>query len=349
MTYRLGVIPVLLVLCLTAVAAAQTTLPAGEVSTKEQVAEIVKAAEAAAKEWFDDDTIPYDLNKELNKVRYGDDACRHLCDAMSAARKDPLNIFVINKLLDPVIVAKPAQAWAKPELCRKLLPTVKQIESKLKYADMPKHSKEALAKCKLQESYDKKLSADQLAKLLDDTTKARAAKLAAERPLALHNEELGKFKRFTYRLMAAADDPKEDAVLIKLLEDLEKERDIMFKSIVEAIWFEAPRMKADRAKLFYDALVRIGDPIKLGQYEASGLPTQYRDYANTPVDMDNNSGPRPGDFECPDNVRHASPGALILYTANALAKTANAPAVKVPNYDDVSKEARARRAAAAKK
>ncbi|MFB3891221.1 MAG: hypothetical protein ACE15C_04265 [Phycisphaerae bacterium] len=301
--------------------------------TQDQVPELVKMIEASSETWLKEGIEDKALKRVLPNVRYDETVLDALTAAMKTSRKDPANVYVINRLLAPIappMSNPPPMPWAKPEFCRKLLPVLRGLETPCgRYVEMPKYGKDSLARFQIPKDMAPGALSDrpvEVMRTLEAINKLRNEKTDKEMPLAQHNVEAARFQGYVYCVMAFANDPKEDDQLIRLVGSLESSGEATFTLVLAAIRREAPRMDASRAKKFYDELVKMADA------NVNGLPLklqrkQYRDMTNIPLSPNDNTVPVLASLE---------PGAKMLDAANALAPQAKAAVVHVPTYQEIS-------------
>ena len=305
---------------------AQAQQPAPTSMMADQLPALIKQIETSAQAWLKEDVARDEaLEKTLLGVRYSEEIIPALTAAMNAPRPDPINLYVINRLLEPLDPPslrsdnRPIRR-SSVDFNRKLLPALKSLDQRLaKYQDMPKIAGPTLEAIKMPAAAGD-IANEAFLRQVETVQKRRDEKIVRERPIALHNQQAGRLRQYIWRLTLACEDPKEDQQIISRLPALEKSGS-EYKALIEVINREIPYMSPERAKSLYDALLKIGEPLRLAM-------SLHRDPSNTPVN--------PAGFSAAIHDREAEqPGILIYGLINRLANVAKAPGVAVPTASEV--------------
>jgi len=184
---------------------------------------------------------------KLKAVTYDTESVAVLASLLSKPREDTVDLYVSNHLLRPLLLAK-------TEVIRKALPVVKDLHGRLaKYRKLPKYSDEQL-KAYAEPRKVPGMGPRALAAIVAEVQRRRDEKLAKDRRVKLHNEQVTLLKRNYYRLVMIAADPQADADLLAMLEKAEEDGLWLYAEIVDAIRAETGKMRLSRAERFYAAM-----------------------------------------------------------------------------------------------
>lgn len=324
--------------CLTVILAAGATARAEEEGIRAAaLEELVKRIEEVAEIWRQDrpdaDTEPQaviDLERRIKAVTYDEKSIEAFSKQLKTSRKDPVNLYVANKLIAPLLLAK-------TEVVRKALPTVRLFQARFRrYSPLPKHSARFLRSLQYPKGGQRK-SQEHMLRIIARVDKAREAKLARERVILLHNRQVFRLETMTVKVMVLADDPEEDRKIIAMLTAAEKQGSWAYAEIVAILRAQAGKVSPQRAEFFYDALSLLGEKL---HWERKS----YTHPCDAALKANENS----------TFVKKAGyPGVRLLGTANQFAPAARQPALKTPTKKQVDAyvkaQARKKKAAAAKR
>ena len=206
----------------------------------DELKELVSVVEIEAEAWVSSRRLNIKVVHQLRNVWYDKGSIGPLKTVLEEERKSPNDIFVANRLLSPMINAKPA-------VIAEALGMIHPVSERLgRYKSVPVYTKEQLKALEVAEDAPK---SDR-----DLAAKRRAEKRAKELAVQKHNQQVRSLRAIVYRLMVRARTAGEDARLLKALANAEKKNDWMYADILEAIRSQARRMKQDRAKVIYETL-----------------------------------------------------------------------------------------------
>ncbi|MBC8373834.1 MAG: hypothetical protein ISS69_09755 [Phycisphaerae bacterium] len=206
----------------------------------DELKELVKVVEAEAEAWASSKRSGIKVTHQLRNVWYDKGSIGPLRTVLDENRKSPHDIFVANRLLSPMINAK-------PEVIAEAMGMIHAVSERLgKYETLPTYNEEEIKGLQLADDAPKDLR--------DRVEKRRAEKRKKELEVQKHNQQARALRAVVYRLMIRARTDEEDARLLKALVVSEKNGDWMYADILEAIRSQARRMKEPRAKVVYEAL-----------------------------------------------------------------------------------------------
>jgi len=288
--------------------------------TPAQFNEAVKALEANAELWAKDEPIGSAAQAALSKIRFDKNSVPLLQTFLRSAKRDPAGLYVVNKLLDRLLLSDSATITAA-------VTDVKNFQSRLRnaYRPFPKMSRTQQAALKMP-AYSPRLTTDAIMARMAVIDRQRDIKVARDLPVAKYNQMVGKLTENTYRLICLAGDPREDAVLVRTMLLEERAGRAGFLQIANALAAAAPKMDPDRAKKLYAAL----------RTHASRLAMQkkkkYEDYGKVNLRRDDTST-----FETKDDYA----GIRLITTLNKIAEAAkdpSCPKLKVPNSKQIDEQ-----------
>jgi len=288
-----------------------------EVADSMTVAELdvlAKQIEQEAQVWIAGKKIGDEVSKRLKTVTYDEVSLQLLKRQISKRRKDPVNLYVANRLFEPLLRADKATVALA-------LPVVKQAHSRMgRFQAFPKRGKRGLRSLTLPPNWQPKAGA--MLKTLGRIDRARDRKVAPELAIARHNKQVGILEGTLIRLMAMADIPKEDESLRGMLKVSESRGLSTYAQIIAAVRAESAKMSQERAKAFYETFVSMGNRLRLKRQE-------YVNRAGARILRDANSS---------YGTYRGYPGRELLTVANVLATRAKMPAVNVPTQKQVDAE-----------
>lgn len=248
--------------------------------SKEEIGEWVKKVEANAKSWIEQDVEDPEVNAALAKIRYDEGNVEDLTAACAAGRKEADLAYVSFKLLYPLAPAG-ATAAPSPEVARRFLPLFKTLDARLKYQPFPNYSKDNLRQFVIPANFARQVNSSTVSALAD-IHKRRDEKLAREKPIAKSNKMVHEFRQLYSRVLLAADDPKADAVLVKMVSDYEAQAYDDYLLVCNLIVSKSAGLKPERAKQFFEEVGKIATALrwKTGWY-ANAVSTVFAADNNT--------------------------------------------------------------------
>ena len=280
--------------------------------SQEELTTIAKQVEVVAKAWLsgklDDDQESYRMMmRGLKGVTYDEGSIDALSAVINAPRADPIDLYVANKLLGPLLLAK-------SDVILKAVPAVKKFDQRVgKYMPLPVYSEENLKPFAYPEgaSREQKAAVDQ----------RRKEKLDKEKPIQLHNEQVGLLKKTACELMVLAADANEDQELFQTLKKMEAQGLWAYSDIAEIFRSEARRMPEDRAKALYDPCETLWNHLREEMEQKKLAQKTYADPGTVVLKPAENS----------TFTQHEdAPTARLLKLINQLAPMARMPALKDP-------------------
>ncbi|MFP4105385.1 MAG: hypothetical protein ACLFVU_04755 [Phycisphaerae bacterium] len=250
----------------------------------------------------------------LKSVEYDEISLGYLKEVLAQERPDPINLYVAQRLITPLLNAK-------VKVMRMGLPVAQEyLDNKGEYQELPFYSKAELKRLQIPEELAAAGDA-QAKKRIAEIQKRRREKLAEERAIALHNRFAYKLQITVVYLTVRADVQEQDDKLMTQLEEYEKNGNVVFKDMVEAIRSEAYRMPGRRAAEFYDYVGQIARKVHMRRDEY---------YHPAKVNL------KPTANSTFQKVR-VYPGIVLCNTINQLAVPARKPAYKVPDKKQIDK------------
>jgi len=231
----------------------------------DELKELVEVIEAEAEAWASSQRLNVKVVHQLRNVWYDKGSIGPLRTVLDEERKSPNDLFVANRLLSPLI-------YAKPLVIAEAMGMIHSVSERLaKYKTLPTYNEEELKGLQLADDATKSRR--------DVVEKRRAEKRKKELEVQKHNEQVRSLRGVVYRLMIRARTAEEDARLLKALVVSEKNGDWMYADILEAIRSQARRMKEDRAKVIYDALRAWWNELRA----AGGAKKTYTDQGSVKI------------------------------------------------------------------
>jgi len=231
----------------------------------DELKELVEVIEAEADAWAKSKRLNIKVKHQLRNVWYDKGSIGPLRTVLEEERKSPNDIFVANRLLSPMI-------YAKPSVIAEAMGMIHGVSERLaRYKPLPTYNEEEIKALQLPDDAPKDRR-----KVVE---KRRAEKQEKELAVQKHNEQARALRAVVYRLMIRARTPEEDARLLKALVVSEKNGDWMYADILEAIRSQARRMKEPRAKVIYEALREWWNELRA----AGGRARNYTDQGSVKI------------------------------------------------------------------
>ena len=274
-----------------------------------ELAALTTELTAEAKAWASGAGLPSCKRADLTHLTYSHDTLEPLEDLLQSRRQDAEDLYVANRLLEPL-------AKAELDVIRAALPIVKALNQRMgRYRAFPAYGSGALAALRVPD-YDPRSSAEAIMANIGAVMNARDRKLGRDWPIARNNEQVYMLEKQVIRLMILADDAGEDAALMRIVAGQEEHDSWSFADVLEAIGAEARRMTQTRAKGFYQDLLKIADHLAR---KGEGIKS-YACKGQAVVTPNDNSRFR--------TVR-ADPVEVIVKTMNRLAPVAQMAAINL--------------------
>ncbi|MFB3891220.1 MAG: hypothetical protein ACE15C_04260 [Phycisphaerae bacterium] len=281
---------------------------AAEEFTKDDMDAVCKQLDDAAEAWIKGQDVPIGIDARLKAIECNDKTVPLFTAALGMARKDPANLYAANKLVLPFLMAK-------SEPIAKIVPAVTKIYGAAGgYQQFPTYTPDQLKDYQMPSPPPASQAAANIRKRQD-------AKMAAERHIALHNQQLYRLELSLGRLMLYANTKECDQQLIDLIHDTEEKGVYTWVDLVSSVREEAEKMGKDRAKVFYDALVKMGSELRLKK-KTYLKPAEFTLSPN-------------GNSTLATSVEYC--GIRLFEAANVIATTAKTPAFIVPTKQEVDK------------
>jgi hypothetical protein len=269
----------------------------------DELREIVKVVEKEADAWASSTRVTKKVTHQLRNVWYDKGSIGPLKTVLEEERKSPHDIFVANRLLSPMINAKPAVIAEAMVMVHALTERLGQ------YKPLPTYNEEQLKGLQLADDAPKSRR--------DIVAKRRAEKLKKEIAVQKHNSQARALRAVVYRLMIRARTAEEDARLLNAMVVSEKNGDWMYADILEAIRSQAHKMKEPRAKVIYAALRSFWNDLR----SAGGAAKDYVDQGSVKIVPEGNS----------QFVTHSDVAKnRTLVVINQVASAARMPALRDP-------------------
>ncbi|MDP6545817.1 MAG: hypothetical protein QGH60_17680 [Phycisphaerae bacterium] len=231
----------------------------------DELKELVEVIEAEAEAWSNSKRLTGRVKHQLRNVWYDKGSINPLRTVLEEERKSPIGLFVANRLLSPMI-------YAKPSVIAEAMGMIHSVSERLaKYKTLPTYNEEELKGLQLADDAPKDRR-----KVVE---KRRAEKQKKELEVKKHNEQARALRAVVYRLMIRARTSEEDTRLLKALVASEKNGDWMYADILEAIRSQARKMKKDRAEVIYNALRSFWNDLRA----AGGARRNYTDQGSVKI------------------------------------------------------------------
>ena len=282
---------------------------------KEELDKLAKEVEASAELWFEGKPETAELDQKLKGVTYDAESVPPLQAQLLLRRKDPIDLYVANKLLRPMLMAK-------PEVIKLILPAVMPIQARATVRPFQKFDPAKVQRRKMPD-YGKQVPSEKVFADLIEMEKGRYVKSTQDSLTAGHNTQATMLAVTTAKLLIYASTPEYDGRVVRLLGTQEKSGSTSFLEMLEALRNESDKMDEKRAAEFYDDLRRLA-------YSLNKTVRSYTDYTK-PVIKDEADSHYP---QAP-HAKDLCPAILVTEAANVFAPKANLPALKVPTRQDI--------------
>ena len=214
----------------------------------DELNEMLPAIEMEARAWARSTRAPRKVVHRLHEVWYDQGSLASLRTALETPRQAPADIFVANRLLAPMINAK-------PKVIAEAMGMIHTISERIAvYKELPVYT-DAELKAMAPE-------VDAPASVKKEASKQRAEKRKQELEVQKHNLQARELRAKVFRLMVLARNREEDALLLKALVVSEKNADWMYADILEAIRSQAKKMSQARGKVLYAGLRIFWDDLR---------------------------------------------------------------------------------------
>jgi len=294
-----------------AAAEAQKTATATPKSTIQALA---KKLEAEAKRWEKDLPLSAGLKQELARIKYDEQSLSALEQELSVRRKQPVRLFVTNRLLSPL-------PRCNVEIIRKSVRLVRRMQAKFQYKNVPQYSPQQLKRISLPEEFPKNLSTQVILRQIAIIQKRYNEKAAKDEAVSRFNKEVMALDKLYATLLLLSDKATNDTKFNSLITQSEQRGLLTFTVYLRILGQHAPKMKKERVEKFYKQLETTSDRLMLKK--AHYFAPYYVIFSRT-----SNSGFfRQLLFTC-----HP-----FLTTMNKLAPLINKPVRKLPTAEELDK------------
>ncbi|MFW6132249.1 MAG: hypothetical protein ACOC8F_00015 [Planctomycetota bacterium] len=278
---------------------------------------LVAQVEANAERWAERKGEDRSVDEALEHVTYGADSVAPLRRAMATPRKEPLDLYVANKLLQPLL-------RAPSEVVAQVIPSVQTLLAKSRLTPFPNYPESFLNQLKLPAKPD--MPAEQVMARVAEIERRRKQKVEKDRKIAMHNAAAARLIRTGGKLLLYADQPRYDTEFVKLIAQQAKQKSRSFAVLLEALKAEVPKLPLRRARVYYGALKELGMRLRFHRFE-------YRDFTKPHIRVAANSsyGRQRG------KPQWRYPGIELLEVVNLLAPKASQPGLNIPSKADVDK------------
>jgi hypothetical protein len=302
----------LLLTCLAGVVMVSTTLHAADVSQAEYD-NIVRQLQADAELWIKGEDVSRQSDARLKGIIYTKQTVPMLAAALKMPRKDPVNLYVANKLIAPLL-------RAKEQVVADALPAVKDIYTQAgDYNDPPVYSQPELDALTQTPAQSTSAATTQgTAGDLPLTTRQKQ-KLAKDRPIVYHDQQLYELQKAYAHMLILANTRDGDQEVITLLKQMNEKGLETFFDINDYLAAQSGYMNQERGKLFYETMVEMLNSLRL-------VKKQYAMLSQLQLSATACSS-------IPKNMEY--PGIRLGKTVNLLASAAKSPAQKVPTSQEV--------------
>jgi hypothetical protein len=325
------------ILTLTAAALTAGTVAADPITDK-QLNLLVKRLETSAERWLAGRGEDEGVLTDLDDVQYPADSLPLLKQHLTARRADPVDLYVANRLLRPLVPRDDVQSpAADPELIRLLIPTVQAIRGRARMLPFVQYPPSHLRRLKLPE-YKGNVSPEKLMADVMHFEQLRGQKMSADRKVALHNREVVELTLTTAELILLADRPAFDQVLVRMVAQEEQAKSKAYEDILRRIRDAAGELSRQRATVLYKGLLPLGAQLRMARKE-------YIDFTKPMVMGDENSyygRQRDDKGKLKGKPSWGYPGIEILGAVNQLAAKAGLQAQDLPSKDEIDAMYRSR-------
>lgn len=254
--------------------------------SKAELQALAKQIEAAGQGWAEGKAEDPEVLKALKAVRYDAESVPALdAELRGSKRKDPVDLYVASKLLEPLVNSKPA-------VIKSALPAAKAVYARNSfYLQPPQFTPEQLKM--LSGEGASSASPEQMLKDVQRMKEMQEMRQNKERPAIQHNQTIFAFEKLLYTLMLIADDRNEDATIMnqlaggarsfpsvgsssKATPSLEASKACLsFRAAYEALNSETKNLSEAHAKYLYESLLRLADQARMtrNEYQELNAPT----------------------------------------------------------------------------
>jgi len=275
--------------------------------TKAQLDEVVEKLEANARRWLKNEEIDRAVEKSLASISFDKQSAALLGTLLRSPKRSTAHLYAVSRLLERL-------RGAKPEAVRAALPNVKSFHSRAKrsYRPIPRLSPAQAGSLALPPSC-KGMNTEAIMTRLSVLEVRRDQKVQREGLVVKHNKLIGDIEVNTYRLLYLADDPKEDATIVRAAFQEERRGSLLFVTLLDELARNAPKMSPERAR----KICRVF-PARVERL-AMRPKKRYTNFANVVVSRIATSN-----FE----AREEYAGIRILGTYNKIAQAAKSKQIK---------------------
>ncbi|MHC4982577.1 MAG: tol-pal system YbgF family protein, partial [Planctomycetota bacterium] len=258
------------------------------------------------------------------KVIYDAESVPHLKKQLLARREDPIDLYVANRLLRPMLMAE-------AEVIQEIVPTALLIQSRARFKPFVEFPREKLGRKKLP-VHREEVPEEQFLEELAELERGQHRKREMDLAVAKHDTQAAILKVTAAKLLIYANSLPHDTRALDMLKAEERAGRATFLTILEEISAEASRMDQKRARGYYDYLKRFGLSLR-------AAVKNYTDYTKPVILAEANSY-----FQKAPAEKNYCPGITVMETVNIFAPVANLPAVKVPTKAEIISQAMLNRA-----
>jgi hypothetical protein len=280
---------------------------------------LVKSIEANAELWLEGKGEDISADKKLKAATYDAKSTYYLKLHLTAPRKEPINLYVANKLLQPMLMAR-------PEVIRLIVPIVANMQAVARVKQFVQFPPDKLGERKMPQ-YKGPVPAEKLLNDLAELEMTKERKKQMDSLVAKHSSQVAMLTLTTAKLMLYAETTSYDTRLLGLLAGEERAGNATFLTVLDTIRAEAPKMDERRAKDFYEGLKRLAGELR-------ATVKTYTDYTKPVIVPTANSH-----FETVPADKNFSPCTALVDAVNQFAPRARMPAIKAPSPADIAAEA----------
>ncbi|MBS3734670.1 MAG: hypothetical protein KGY99_07065 [Phycisphaerae bacterium] len=275
---------------------------------------LVERIETNAQRWLAGKGEDPSVATDLEQVVYDADSVPALQRHLTANRMPPVNLYVADKLLEPLL-------RAKAEVIAAVMPRLQGLLRACRTRPFPKHDEAYYERLKLPDEGE--TSDERMMARITHIEQRRRQKLDTDWKIARHNAASARLIRTIGKLMLYADETRYDRQFVDLLRQQQHHERQSFFALLEALKAEIPELPKERAQVYYDAIKPLAMELRY-------VRMQYKDYTEPYVNVTGPSTYTRGH-------RQEHPGIRLLETLNILAPKAGRPALNVPTEEEVKK------------
>ena len=277
---------------------------------------LAKELKTYAAAWADGELRDEDVRaiaKKLKGVTYDEKSAPLLRVRLSKLTRPPEDLFVANRLIRPLLLAKTS-------VIRLVLERVERVHGRMgQYLKPMEFTPEQVKRLQLP-TYQEDVSADDMMLAVAASQELRQRKLRIDNEAKRNNQEVYELRKTLCVLALLANKTKRDRQLLARLRTLKGQKAWLLVDLIQLIGQNARSMDEKRAEFFYNTFVRDGVRLRLVSvklirpFDITFVPTATSKIVST--------------------FQH--PGVLYLQSANLLAPVAKQPAVNVPDSSVVA-------------